>query len=141
MNKALAGTAAAAVAGAIFWMSSQSATAIGATGLTGMLGTHTDEIAHAVEYCLLGGLVFGGLLVWHQRSTGMTESPLRLVLLGVAAVALVVVFALSDEFHQSFVAGRTTDVQDLIIDAFGSLVGVALYASARTMRRQTVRVR
>jgi len=132
MNKVLAGTA-AAVAGTIFWLSSQSATTIGATGLTGTLGIYTSEIAHGIENCLLGALVFGALLIWQRRVVGVRESPQRLLLLGLAAVAIAVVYGISDEFHQSFVPGRAVEAKDLMVDAIGSVVGVAGWVVARTV--------
>jgi len=135
MNKALIVIAAVVVAGAIFWLSSQSAATIGATGLTGTLGTHTDEIAHAFEYCLLCAVVFGVLLVWQRRVVGVRESPRRLLLLGLAAVVIAVVYAVSDEFHQSFVPGRTPEYKDLMVDAIGSVVGATGCALARTALR------
>jgi VanZ family protein len=45
---------------------------------------------------------------------------------------LAVIFALSDEFHQSFVAGRNASLVDVGIDATGSLAAmVMLLISAR----------
>jgi VanZ family protein len=43
------------------------------------------------------------------------------------AVLLVVVYSLSDEFHQSFVASRTGSIYDSLIDMAGGLFGAALY--------------
>lgn len=38
-------------------------------------------------------------------------------------LALAFTYALFDEFHQSFVPGRTASVFDIAIDAIGSLIG------------------
>lgn len=41
------------------------------------------------------------------------------------AVTLTVLYALSDEFHQSFVPGRHADPLDLAFDALGAALGLA----------------
>jgi len=43
-----------------------------------------------------------------------------------ASLLLVVVYALSDEFHQSFVPSRTASIYDSMIDSFGGLTALAL---------------
>ena len=47
------GLPSAIVAGVILWLSSQSAADVQAIGVSGMVGTHTGEIAHALEHSLL----------------------------------------------------------------------------------------
>ncbi len=43
-----------------------------------------------------------------------------------------VLYGLSDEWHQSFVPGRSADVMDLLADTLGGLLGVWLYAGYRS---------
>jgi len=43
-----------------------------------------------------------------------------------ASLLLVVVYALGDEFHQSFVPSRTASIYDSMIDSFGGLTTLAL---------------
>jgi|ERR1700722_1754510 VanZ family protein len=43
-----------------------------------------------------------------------------------APFALSVIYAISDEFHQSFVAGRSSSASDVAIDALGALIGFGL---------------
>ena len=38
-------------------------------------------------------------------------------------------FAMTDEFHQTFVAGRTGQMMDVIIDSLGALVGIFFYTT------------
>jgi VanZ family protein len=48
------------------------------------------------------------------------------------ALLMAVLFALSDEFHQSFVEGRTSTLRDVLIDALGStaaLLAAVAYSS------------
>jgi len=40
-----------------------------------------------------------------------------------------IVFAASDEFHQSFVKSRTPSVRDVILDTAGALFGLLIGAS------------
>lgn len=44
------------------------------------------------------------------------------------ALASTVLYAMSDEFHQSFVAGRNASMRDVAIDAAGALIAVAIVA-------------
>ncbi len=57
------------------------------------------------------------------------------------ALLVVVVYALSDEFHQSFVPSRTASIYDSMIDSGGGLVGLLVYRATRSRRgaSQTVR--
>ncbi len=42
------------------------------------------------------------------------------------SIAIGIAYAMSDEFHQAFVPGRTADVRDLVADALGVIVGTGL---------------
>ena len=78
------------------------------TGL-GVWDVVLRKIAHAAEYALLGALLVRAL-----PRPGL-------------AFALGVAYAISDEVHQSFIAGRTGSPLDVALDAVGVLVGVALW--------------
>jgi VanZ family protein len=43
-----------------------------------------------------------------------------------AAVAACVIFAVSDEFHQSFIPSRTSSPYDAMIDVCGAFLGLAI---------------
>ena len=80
------------------------------------LGTGTGDwdlvlrkIAHAAEFAVLGALLARAL---------RTAWP---------AVALGVLYAISDEVHQTFVSGREGSLLDVAIDAVGVALGVALW--------------
>ena len=64
-----------------------------------------DKLSHFGVY-----LVLGALLVWAAARTGV---PIGL------ALAAGLVYAASDEWHQSFVPGRTPDIADWVADALG----------------------
>ena len=67
------------------------------------------KLAHATEFAVLGALLL--------RSLG-AERP---------ALALGIAYAASDEVHQLFVAGRHGSPVDVLIDAVGVALGVALW--------------
>lgn len=52
-----------------------------------------------------------------------------------AAWTLAVLYGLSDEFHQSFVANRHASALDVAFDAFGAAIGVGLRVAALPLRR------
>jgi VanZ family protein len=79
----------------------------------GWLGDVLSSGAHAVEYA-----VFGALLA---RALGA-----RLL-----AFSAGIAYAVTDELHQSFVPGRVASGIDLLVDAVGLLVGIALLERAR----------
>jgi VanZ family protein len=93
---------------AIFWLSAQSALPV-------LPGGMSDVFAHAVTYAGLGSLMLRALS--NARWSGVTP---RLV---AVAIALTVLYGVSDEYHQSFVDGRFAEVRDVIADALGACSG------------------
>jgi VanZ family protein len=53
------------------------------------------------------------------------------------ALALTILYAITDELHQAFVPGRTASGQDVGIDGAGALIAVAIvgFVGARWLRR------
>ncbi len=47
----------------------------------------------------------------------------------ILALSVSVGFAISDEYHQTFVSGRTGQLLDVIIDSAGALIGIAIYTT------------
>jgi VanZ family protein len=89
----------------------------------------TRVVAHFCEYALLAAL-----WVW-------ALAPLlgRRALLVAAAIAFI--YALGDEYHQSFVEGRDADPLDVLADAAGIAVAVIVLAQYRAggRNRRTAR--
>ncbi len=86
------------------------------------------KTAHFVEYALLGVLAWRAV---HFDPAFGGYSPgrqLRLVLL------LCVLYAATDEFHQSFVPTRQAAVQDVLLDSCGSGFGLLAIWGARRRR-------
>ena len=92
-----------------------------------------DKVIHAIMYA---GLAFG--LVWAFRATRWKFNP---HLFWVAAL-ISLAYGASDEFHQSFVEGRTASIADLIADGIGGCVGAyAAIVVARFIRKEPVPAR
>ncbi|PYS59037.1 MAG: hypothetical protein DMF76_17575 [Acidobacteria bacterium] len=53
-----------------------------------------------------------------------------------ASLSLVVIYALGDEFHQSFVRSRTASIYDSMIDSFGGLTALALLTIQKHRRHR-----
>ena len=78
----------------------------------------SDKFYHLMEYALLGFLSVLALRATFNIS-------LRRAL--AVAILFSILYAISDEWHQSFVPGRDASLTDLAADAAGSLMG-ALFA-------------
>jgi VanZ family protein len=77
-------------------------------------GNISDKAGHGLGYAILGVLLLRALA--RGRASGVT---LRAA---VVAVALAAAYGVTDEYHQSFVHGRTSDVWDAAADAEGATV-------------------
>ena len=108
----------------IFYFSSQSDPSPG-------IGNFGHVVAHFTEYFVLTTLWAWALL----PHLGLRALPV--------AWAIAVVYAISDEWHQSFVPDRDSDPVDVLVDACGAAaaVGVSflLVRRATWRRRQTSR--
>jgi len=85
------------------------------TGL-GVWDTILRKLAHTSEYAVLGALLL--------RAVRRVE----------IAFALGVLYAVSDEIHQTFVRGRHGSPLDVAIDAVGVTVGLVLWRRAASRR-------
>lgn len=74
-----------------------------------------DYVAHFLEYSGLGFL--SARVIAHSRP----DWKKGYIYFG--AVLFSMMYALSDEFHQSFVPGRSTSLSDLIADTLGATLG------------------
>ncbi len=86
---------------------------------------YLDKLIHAAVYTLLAAAIARGLGLTTSLGAGQ-----KIVL----TVIIAVVFGISDEWHQSFVAGRQPSLGDLFADAFGALLG-SVWAARRTTHR------
>jgi VanZ family protein len=87
----------------------------------GVPGGFSDSTAHMGVYAVLGGLYLRALSRKDWRNLGWQTA--------LAAIALSTLYGMSDEWHQSFVPGRTSEWRDVFSDAAGALLGAsALWA-------------
>jgi len=105
----------------IFWSSAQSG--------GGSIPEWGHVLAHFLEYALLAAL-----WLWALRP-GMGRGSYAV------AALITVAYAISDEFHQSFVPGRFSDPFDVFVDALGAATALGLaylaYARGRASTRRT----
>lgn len=94
-------------ASALYWLSSRPV-------LPGPSLPISDKVLHLAAY-----LVLGTTLAWAGRKLGGARVHSIFLLTGV-------LFALSDEWHQSFVPGRDPSAGDLVADGIGLVLGYAL---------------
>jgi VanZ family protein len=120
-NRALAWLPSLACPGLIFLLSAQPGDAFPKLILDKLIST----ASHFTVYAILMTLLVMAL----HRGSGMSATRARL-----SAFVLVAVYALSDEYHQSFVPGRTATLFDWLADVAGaSLIWIVLI---RRERRQ-----
>ncbi len=102
-------------AGLIFFLSSLSHPSIPGVQVP-------DKLAHVAIYSMLGALL--GRAVAHSISL-KTVGKNRIILLIVALACLL--YGVSDEFHQSFVPGRSVEFFDVVADLTGGFLGGLFY--------------
>ena len=88
----------------------------------------TRKIAHFTEYAILGFLA--------ARAFRTSPRPAIYERWFLICATLVVVYALMDEYHQSFVPSRTASIYDSLIDIAGGLT--ALFIAHRRSRWRKV---
>ena len=100
--------------------------AIPGTGM-GWLVPPFDKLMHGGTYTVLGAF----FCLWF-RNFRFEAKPL---LYAAVCVLFCVAFGALDEFHQSFVPGRTCSWDDLLADFVGGTFGVAIYVLWKPWRR------
>jgi VanZ family protein len=109
-NLILKWTPALAMMSVIFWVSAQPGNELPSFDWADHI---VKKAGHVVGYALLAGAYWYGLGMKRERRW--------------LAWVLAVLYAATDEFHQSFVPGRNASVWDVVIfDNLGALIGVWL---------------
>jgi VanZ family protein len=101
--------------GLIFFISSRTASQL---PYFGELDVLVKKGGHALGYAILALAYFSAL-------PPRLSMPYRLVM----AFFMAILFALSDEFHQSFVEGRNSSIRDVLIDGAGAIIALVLGGS------------
>ncbi len=86
----------------------------------GLLEFVARKLAHFTEYALL-------TFLWWRALEGRSGARRAIA----AAVAIAVAYAITDEYHQTFVEGRVGAVTDVLIDSAGALTAALLIARSR----------
>jgi VanZ family protein len=81
-----------------------------------------DYTGHFIGYTLLAALAIRGFA--RGRWSGVN------IRSGWQTVVMSSLYGVSDEFHQSFVPGRSPSVEDWCVDTLGACVGVGLVMAA-----------
>ena len=89
-----------------------------------------DKLVHAVFYFILCWLVWRAF--YHQGTFPMLR---KSALLG--AFIFCVTFCVLDEYHQRFVAGRSSDLYDVFAASGGALLFVAIVSLRRNLRPES----
>ncbi len=79
-----------------------------------------DFILHATEYH-----IFGLTLIWafyREKPNSELKSSYRL------AVSTGTLFAMADEFYQSFVPSRYSTIEDVVADVFGLILSIITFS-------------
>lgn len=70
------------------------------------------KLAHFTEYFILGLLTYNMINSYNKKSY--------------IAIFICILYAISDEIHQSFVPGRSCQILDMTIDSLGGVTGIYL---------------
>lgn len=89
---------------------------------------YVRKLAHFTEYFILAVSVAFPLYVYGMRG----------IWLVIFAGAFCVGFACLDEYHQSFVAGRTPSKRDVVIDSCGAFLGILVTRIVGFIGRKTI---
>lgn len=87
------------------------------------------KFAHFAVFAVLGFLTYctAGSIKW---------IPDRAFIPMLVSVPVSVVFAVTDEYHQTFVDGRSCQISDVLVDSFGVLCGAAFAVFAVLLLRR-----
>lgn len=84
----------------------------------GSFNVAVRKFGHVSEYFILFNL-----MRWSISGTKFGTKYLALFI----SIVFSILYAMSDEWHQNFVPGRSASVQDVFIDSFGVILGAITY--------------
>lgn len=94
------------------------------------------KLAHFSEYAFLAMLAIASFSshIPDEQSLDAKEHKMAFF----SAIAVAVLYAISDEIHQAFVPGRSALATDVLVDSSGVICGALLYAYLRRRRRKVL---
>ena len=96
--------------------------------LSGKLSLFVRKGAHFSEYLLLATFSFHFLVALPRPRTDL--------MCAFCALLFAAAFAMTDEYHQSFVPGRAMAAKDMLIDTLGALLGVFIALRIHSFRKK-----
>jgi VanZ family protein len=103
----------------IFWLSHQPSLPVP------MLFEFQDKFHHFIAYFIMGSFAW-------RNFRHYLKPPF---LLAVTSTVFCSLYGVSDEWHQSFVEGRTADSLDWVADTFGAMTAIYLLTQFRPYRK------
>ena len=94
-------------------------------------GSRTDQIVSNLAHIPAYGLL---TFMWIKSFNGLAWHKSR-ALVKLAVLAGLLLFSVSDEFHQSFVPGRTASAMDVGLDLLGILLGLGVWRASASLLR------
>lgn len=93
----------------------------------GLVDFAVHKLVHLFEYGVLYFLYYSGAVenLWGKRTDKILQSLL-----------FVILFGSFDEYHQSFVPGRSSRVADVLIDFIGGLSGLFVWWNLRRLAQK-----
>ena len=88
--------------------------------------------AHFIEYLILGSCL---MLLWDQWKLQKKQKPDNAYFAAYFPWLTGSLYAVSDEFHQRFVSGRSCELRDILIDSCGVAIGAFVIALLNRRRR------
>ncbi|MBN1212793.1 MAG: VanZ family protein [candidate division Zixibacteria bacterium] len=90
-----------------------------------------DKLAHFIEYAVFAFLTF--------RSFANISSNINLTAAYVLSSIFLIIFAALDEFYQSFIPGRYSDIGDVLVDILGALLVVTIFWMRRRRLKEATK--
>ena len=89
-----------------------------------------DKVIHIGEYAILAILLYRALYI--------SISSRFLKFTGPLVIFLCFLYGLSDEYHQSFVPDRFSDLNDLMADTTGAIMGTIIVSIFSTIKKKKI---
>lgn len=112
----------ALIMGTIFFLSHQPGDSLHLPPLPGI-----DKLAHSLAYGVLAAVTLFALdEQWKRHRSGLVVF---------STTVFCLLYGISDEFHQSFVPGRTPSLVDILADSAGAVLVCLLWLRMRSRMR------
>lgn len=95
------------------------------TGFINIIQNNIRKFAHLIIFFILGALCIAVIQAFKIKQLYKICISLSFCL----------IYAFSDEFHQSFISGRIASLLDICIDFTGSFIGVIFFITVRSILR------